>query len=411
MPTSKTKPISEIDIQKTTEQYLSNGLAKDEQEFNRQFKEQLNDLITAITDSLPLGKDQNDVRQSVQKHIKTFWQRYKKREGPKPDSVAKRLTAEFKDYFVSLTCADNAQKNYPQTIKTTDKEIIVLNQIADMFLETKNLQGKDILLQIEFEAEYNTDKEMDRRILHYESFVDFDQQRIHARNKLQPERELLTQVFYLRRSPKSGRNKPLIEHVNRTVTTPTLSVPKVIKYTAYHVYQFDIVDIIQANLPFLFCFVGNMNKVTTEKIRQYELEIRELIYGDLTENQRETMRTVLANFKQKGYYDAGKSDNIDIIKQMIEITEMYRGNEEVFLQQGIQQGLQQGEEIASLKWFLRGQLAFSVLVEELGEPKANFVQQNAYRFKSAMENGTPLVSILEQLDETENKEPVADAQS
>jgi len=411
MPTSKTKPISEIDIQKTTEQYLSNGLAKDEQEFNRQFKEQLNDLITAITDSLPLGKDQNDVRQSVQKHIKTFWQRYKKREGPKPDSVAKRLTAEFKDYFVSLTCADNAQKNYPQTIKTTDKEIIVLNQIADMFLETKNLQGKDILLQIEFEAEYNTDKEMDRRILHYESLVDFDQQRIHARNKLQPERELLTQVFYLRRSPKSGRNKPLIEHVNRTVTTPTLSVPKVIKYTAYHVYQFDIVDIIQANLPFLFCFVGNMNKVTTEKIRQYELEIRELIYGDLTENQRETMRTVLANFKQKGYYDAGKSDNIDIIKQMIEITEMYRGNEEVFLQQGIQQGLQQGEEIASLKWFLRGQLAFSVLVEELGEPKANFVQQNAYRFKSAMENGTPLVSILEQLDETENKEPVADAQS
>ena len=411
MPTSKTKPISEIDIQKTTEQYLSNGLAKDEQEFNRQFKEQLNDLITAITDSLPLGKDQNDVRQSVQKHIKTFWQRYKKREGPKPDSVAKRLTAEFKDYFVSLTCADNAQKNYPQTIKTTDKEIIVLNQIADMFLETKNLQGKDILLQIEFEAEYNTDKEMDRRILHYESLVDFDQQRIHARNKLQPERELLTQVFYLRRSPKSGRNKPLIEHVNRTVTTPTLSVPKVIKYTAYHVYQFDIVDIIQANLPFLFCFVGNMNKVTTEKIRQYELEIRELIYGDLTENQRETMRTVLANFKQKGYYDAGKSDNIDIIKQMIEITEMYRGNEEVFLQQGIKQGLQQGEEIASLKWFLRGQLAFSVLVEELGEPKANFVQQNAYRFKSAMENGTPLVSILEQLDETENKEPVADAQS
>jgi hypothetical protein len=401
MPISKTKPISEIDLQKTTEQYLSNCLAKNEEQFNRQFKEQLDDLITAIIDSLPSTPEQNEeVRQLVQKYINAFWQRYKKREGSKPDSVAKRLTAEFKEYFVSLTYADHAQKNYPQSIKTTDKEIIALNQIADMFLETKNLKGKDILLQIEFEAEYNTDKEMDRRILHYESFVDFDQQRIHARNKHQPERELLTQVFYLRRSPKSGRNKPFIEHVERTVTTPTLSVPKPIKYTAYHVYQFDIVDIIQVNLPFLFCFVGNMNKVTSQKIQQHESEIRALIYGDLTENQRETMRLVLANFRQKGYYNAGKFDNIDIIQQMISVSEMYRGNEEVFLQDGIQQG----EEIASLKWFLRGRLAFSDLVEELGEPKAHFVQQNAESFKSAMENGTPLISILEQLDEIENQE-------
>ncbi|MDM8559942.1 hypothetical protein [Candidatus Parabeggiatoa sp. HSG14] len=96
---------------------------------------------------------------------------------------------------------------------------------------------------------------------------------------------------------------------------------------------------------------------------------------------------------------------------MIEISEMYRGNEEIFLQQGIQQGFQQGEEITSLKWFLRGQLGFSALIEELGEQKANFVQQNAENFRSAMENGTPLVSILEQLDEIENKEPVALAQS
>ncbi|RKZ91333.1 MAG: hypothetical protein DRR19_07480 [Candidatus Parabeggiatoa sp. nov. 1] len=407
MLTQKTKPISEQDIQKTTEQYLSNCLHKDEEEFNRQFKEQLNDIITAITDSLPLNKDQNDVRQSVQKHINTFWLRYKKREGPKPDYVAKRLTAEFKDYFVSLTQADTGEKNYPQNIKTTDKEIIALTQIADMFLETKDPTGKDILLQIEFEAEYNTDKEMDRRILHYESFVDFDQQRRHARDKHIPERELLTQVFYLRRSPKSGRKKPLIEHVDRTVTTPTLLVPKPIKYTAYHVYQFDIIDILQTNLPFLFCFVGNMNKVTPAKIQQHEPEIRQLVYGELTENQRGTMTTVLATFKQKGYYNANQSDNIDIIRQMIEVTEMYRGNEKVFLQQGIQQG----EEITSLKWFLRGQLGFSALVEDLGEQKANRVQQNADNFRRALEKGTPLVSILEQLDETENGESVTLAHS
>ncbi len=60
---------------------------------------------------------------------------------------------------------------------------------------------------------------------------------------------------------------------------------------------------------------------------------------------------------------------------------------------------------------LRGRLEFSDLVEEFGEQKANRVQQNASSFKRAMENGTPLVSILEQLDETENREPVALAQS
>ena len=268
-----------------------------------------------------------------------------------------------------------------------------------MFLETKDAKGKDILLQIEFEAEYNTDKEMDRRILHYDSFVDFDQQRIHARNKHQPERELFTQVFYLRRSPKSGRKKPLIEHVDRTVTTPTLSVPKPIKYTAYHVYQFDIVDILQFNLPFLFCFVGNMSKVTPFQIRQHESEIRELIYGDLTEMQRGTMSLVLASFKQKGYYDKDKSDNIDIIKQMITVSEMYRGNEEVVRADSLQQGIEQGEEITSVKWFLRGRLAFSDLVEELGEQKANRVQQNAASLRYAVEKGTPWVKILEQLDE------------
>lgn len=53
--------------------------------------------------------------------------------------------------------------------------------------------------------------------------------------------------------------------------------------------------------------------------------------------------------------------------------------------------------------FLRGQLGFFALVEELGEQKAKQVQQNALSFRTAMKNGTPLVSILEQLEETENQ--------
>jgi hypothetical protein len=84
---------------------------------------------------------------------------------------------------------------------------------------------------------------------------------------------------------------------------------------------------------------------------------------------------------------------------MIAITEMYRGNEDVFLQQGIEQGIEQGEEITLVKLFLRGRLAFSDLVEELGAQKANRVQQNAANLRYAVENGTPWVKILEQLNE------------
>ena len=74
MLTQKTKPISENDIQKITEQYLSTCLANGEEQFNQQLKEQFDDIITAIIDSLP-GNDQNqeEVRQSVQKHVKAFW--------------------------------------------------------------------------------------------------------------------------------------------------------------------------------------------------------------------------------------------------------------------------------------------------------------------------------------------------
>jgi hypothetical protein len=80
---------------------------------------------------------------------------------------------------------------------------------------------------------------------------------------------------------------------------------------------------------------------------------------------------------------------------MIEVSEMSRGNEEVVRAES----LQQGEEITSLKWFLRGRLEFSDLAEELGEQKALIVQQNADNFRRAVETGTPLATILEQLDD------------
>jgi hypothetical protein len=174
---------------------------------------------------------------------------------------------------------------------------------------------------------------------------------------------------------------------------PTSPVLKPVKYTAYHIYQFDLEQIIKLNMPFLFCFVGNMSKVAPETIWRYEPEIRQMIYGDLTDAQRNAMRTVLANFKQKGYYDMGKYDNIDIIQQMIEVAEMYRGNEKVVRAES----LQEGEQITSIKWFLRGRLKFSDLVEEIGEKKAQLIQQKSDELKKMLEKTIPLEKFLEQL--------------
>jgi len=370
-----------------------------EEEFNKILKEQRDDMIEAFKESFEWSSkvNPNEIQKFIQKYIEAFWQKYRKTEGSSPDKIGKRLALEFKNYFVSMIHDEQAQKEYPQSITPTDKEIIVLNQIADMFLETKDKLGKDILLQIEFEAEYNTDKQMDRRVWHYESIVDLEQQESHERNQKVPERELFTQVFYLRRSPKSGSKKPPIEHIDRTFTTPTSPVRKPVEYTAYHIYQFDIEQIIKLNMPFLFCFVGNMGQVTPETIWRSESEIRQMIYGDLTEAQRNAMRMVLANFKQKGYYDMGKDDNIDIIQQMIEVTKMYRGNEEVVRADSLQQGLQQGEQLTSIKWFLRGRLKFSDLVEELGEKPAKLIQQQSDEYRAMLEKAIPPEKFLEQL--------------
>jgi hypothetical protein len=373
---------------------------QDETEFNKLLKEQRDEMIEAFAESMHLPNNANfeKVLTEVQKYLKTFWQKYKKIEGASPDKIGKKFATEFKNYFVSMLEGEKAQKDYPEPIKPLNKEIIVLNKLADMFLETKDSKGKDILLQIEFEAEYNTDKEMDRRVWHYESVVDIEQQKSHTRDKTVPERELFTQVFYLRRSPKSGSSKPPVEQIERTFTAPTSRVSKQVKYTAYHIYQFDIPRIIELNLPFLFCFIGNMEKVTPETLFQYQSEIRQLIFGDLTNAQRQAMRMVLANFKQKGYYDMGKDDNIDIFQQMIEVAEMYRGNEAAVRADTLKQGLQQGEQMTYIKLFLQGLLKFSDLVAGIGEKKAQLVQQKSEELTAMLEKAMPLEKFLEQLE-------------
>ncbi|KHD07090.2 hypothetical protein PN36_09590 [Candidatus Thiomargarita nelsonii] len=78
---------------------------------------------------------------------------------------------------------------------------------------------------------------------------------------------------------------------------------------------------------------------------------------------------------------------------MIEVTEMYRGNEEVVRAES----LQQGEQITFIKLFLRGRLKFSDLLEEIGAKKAKDVQQKSDELKQMLEKAIPLEKFLEQL--------------
>ncbi len=104
-----------------------------EEEFNKILKEQRDDMIEAFKESFecPTNVNPNDIQKFIQKYINTFWQKYKKTEGSSPDKIGKRLALEFKNYFVSMIHDDQAEKEYPQPIAPTDKEIIVLNQIAE----------------------------------------------------------------------------------------------------------------------------------------------------------------------------------------------------------------------------------------------------------------------------------------
>ena len=140
----------ETEIKAKIDKCLLDLKEQGEENFNKLLKEQLEEIIEAVKESIPLPKNvhPNELQKFIQKYIKAFLLKYKKIEGTSPDKIGKRLASEFKSYFVSLIQDDKAQKEYPQQINPTDKEIIILNQIADMFLETKDKQGKDILLQI-----------------------------------------------------------------------------------------------------------------------------------------------------------------------------------------------------------------------------------------------------------------------
>ncbi|RKZ38666.1 MAG: hypothetical protein DRQ41_11725 [Gammaproteobacteria bacterium] len=73
---------------------------------------------------------------------------------------------------------------------------------------------------------------------------------------------------------------------------------------------------------------------------------------------------------------------------------MYRGNEEVVRADS----LQQGEQIACIKWFLKGRLKFSDLVEEIWKKKARLVQKKSDELGKVPGKAIPFEKFLEQLE-------------
>ncbi len=55
------------------------------------------------------------------------------------------------------------------------KEFIFIKRIADVIFEAKDKNGCEVIVHIEFESEYKSDEQMDKRKLEYRQLMEMDE--------------------------------------------------------------------------------------------------------------------------------------------------------------------------------------------------------------------------------------------
>jgi len=217
------------------------------------------------------------------------------------DSIAKVLSRDFPQLLQFIL--DEYQVEAEKTQALIGKEFIAIKRIADVIFEAKDKQGHEVIIHLEFESEYQSDKTMDQRKLEYRHLMEMDEA---YQGKV-----ILCNVFYLRGSPE---DKEMIEE--RHVKLPT-SDPRYVgelKYKAYHLSLVTIETLLKRNLPFLLPFIVEAelrsfdNKPTSDtlmpslqqQIDEHEVELTEMIDA-LTAEQMETLRTTIEYLWGKSY--------------------------------------------------------------------------------------------------------------
>ncbi len=219
------------------------------------------------------------------------------------DAIAKILSRDFPQLLQFIL--EEYQVEAQKTKALIGREFIFIKRIADVIFEAKDKNGHEVIIHLEFESEYKSDKEMDQRKLEYRHLMEMDED---YQGKV-----VLCNVFYLRGSPE---NKEMIE--DRTVKLPT-SDPRYLgelKYKAYHLSLVTIETIINRKLPFLLPFVveselraidnastsraTNLMLSLLKQIDEHEVELTDMIEV-LTAEQMESLRTTVEYLWGKSY--------------------------------------------------------------------------------------------------------------
>ncbi|MEK8021740.1 MAG: hypothetical protein VSS75_033105 [Candidatus Parabeggiatoa sp.] len=261
------------------------------------------------TGSLDMPESLKQLEEKEGKEIRSF------------DSIAKVLSQEFPQLLQFIL--DEYQVEAEKTKALIGKEFIAVKRIADVIFEAKDKKGGEVIIHLEFESQYKSDEQMDKRKLEYRHLMEMDDD---YQGKV-----VLCNVFYLRGSPE---DKDMIE--DRTVKLPT-SDPRYsgeLKYKAYHLSLMTIETMLKRKLPFLLPFfvqseLRSLDKASTSKtmgltvslkkqIDEHEAELSQMIDG-LTAEQMESLRTSVEYLWKKSYSDKvfNKSTLLKLMREQL----------------------------------------------------------------------------------------------
>ena len=283
------------------------------------------------------------------------------------DSIAKILSRDFPQLLQFIL--DEYKVEAKNTRALIGKEFIFIKRIADVIFEAKDKNGCEVIIHLEFESEYKSDEQMDKRKLEYRQLIEMDED---YQGKI-----VLCNVFYLRGSPES---KEIIEE--RQVHLPT-SDPRhsgKLKYKAYHLSLMTIETIINRNLPFLLPFVVESElrsidaaSTTTrfmvslqEQIDEHEKELTQMI-DTLTTAQMESLRTTVEYLWKKSYSKEvfNKSTLLMLMKEQINFRERdIQLGHASGLAEGLAKGRSEGQAEGQVKNTAKMTSAIKLMVQE-----------------------------------------------
>ena len=250
------------------------------------------------------------------------------------DSIAKVPSQAFPELLQFIF--DEYQVEAENAKALIGKEFIAVKRIADVIFEAKDKKGLEVIIHLEFESQYKSDEQMDKRKLEYRHLMEMDED---YQGKV-----VLCNVFYLRGSPE---DKEMIE--DRIVKLPT-SDPRYsgeLKYKAYHLSLMTIETMLKRKLPFLLPFIAfselkSLSEETSQarkrlqalvqQIDEHEEELTQMIDG-LTADQLESLRTSVEYLWKKSYSDKvfNKSTLLKLMREQLN-----------FRQRDIELGLREG---------------------------------------------------------------------